>query len=529
MSPSPLRSLGLGLLLLLGVGGVMGCDVGDFGDINDDPTSPNEIEPDLLFTRAIEFGTLRFDTYQRGQHLFGNMYAQYFANLVPDFPTDRYESDPPYDAWASAYWRAIYAAEGGIENIGENVSTSGINIQIVINQTREDPDLININAQARIWKIWLMHRITDAWGDVPFEEAFQGLEGNRTPAYDPQEDIYRSMLSTLETAAADLDPSIQGDLRRLGRADLLFDDDLEKWRRFANSLRLRLAMRVSEAAPDLAQDHVRDVLENGPVMESNDDSARRPTTQGGDFVTQNPLSIIDQFRDDRVSAFLVDTLKAFDDPRLPVYADTIALAFQDSVTFRGLPNGLDAGALSGIQSARFSATGGPFAREDFPVPVLLFPEVKFLEAEAALRGWGPGTAEEHYEEGIRASLAMYGITDPQTVQDYLQQPAVAWKAGGTGAEKLEQIVTQKWIALFSQGFEMWAEFRRTGYPDLRPIPNEGETNGAVPSRILYVTVEENTNTENVEAAARRIGGDQLTTDVWWDKERSDLVRSDGSE
>jgi len=523
-----LRTTGLGVLLLACTL-AFGCDIGDFGDINDDPTAPNEIDSDLLFTRAIQYGTLRYNVYQRGQHLFGNQYVQYFANLAPDFPTDRYESAPPYDAWAAAYWKAIYASQGGIANIGENVSNSGINTQIVINRTQDDPQKINITSQARIWKVFLMHRMTDAWGDVPYEEAFQGLEGNRTPAYDPQEEIYRSMLTTLETAADALDPSITGERFRLGESDLLFGDDLERWRHFANSLRLRLAMRISEVDPALAEQHVQDILQNRAIISSNAGSARRPTTKGGELITQNPLSVIDLFDDDRVSELVVDTLKALDDPRLPVYADTILTAFQDTVTFRGLPNGLGAGTLSGLDENRYSKTGDPVRRQDVPVPVLLYPEVKFLEAEAALRNWGPGPAQDHYEEGIRASLAMYDITDPQTVQDYLQQPEVAWDRNESGAEKLEKIITQKWIALFSQGFEMWAEFRRTGYPRLRQIPNDGDTNGEVPSRILYVSVEKNTNTENVEAAAQRIGGDAMTTDVWWDEEQSILVSSDGSE
>jgi hypothetical protein len=370
--------------------------------------------------------------------------------------------------------------------------------------------------------------VTDAWGDVPYSEAFAGLQGNRTPAYDPQEEIYRDMLSTLETAVQNIDPSITGDRFRLGGADLLFNDDLTKWRRFANSLRLRLAMRVSEAAPSLAEQHVNDVLTNHMVMQDNGDSARRPTTQGGDFITQNPLSVIKTFDDDRISATLVDTLKALDDPRLPVYADTIAGAFQDTTNFRGLPNGLSAGAISGLQGFRYSKLGDKLSAQDFPVPVLLYPEVKFLEAEAALRGWGPGSAQQHYEDGVRAALTLYGIPDTRA-DAYLQQPEVAWDPGETDAEKLERIITQKWLALFSQGFEAWAEYRRTGYPQLRPIPDDGDTGGAVPSRILYVNIEQATNTENVNEASRRIGGNTLTTDVWWDQEQSGLVASDGSE
>lgn len=530
MLRAPLRPLLLAATLLAGGLALSGCDIGDFGDLNDDPTSPNRVDADLLVSRAIAYGTLRYTTYQRSQHLFGNMYAQYFANLNPDFTTtDRYQSAPPYNAWATSLWRMTYASRGGIENIGENVENSGINIQLAINQTRDNPQKVNITSQAKIWKVYLLHRVTDAWGSVPYSEAFEGLEGNRTPVYDGQRAIYRAMLDTLDVAAERLDPSIQGDRFRLGSADLLYNDALIKWQRFANSLRLRLAIRVAEAAPDLAEQHVSDAV-TSETMQGNDDAARRGSTAGGDFITRNPLSIVVGFNDDRLSKTLIDTLQALDDPRLPVYADTIPTfgIQQDTLAFRGLPNGLSGGVLSGLQAFKYSELSSRLSREDAPVPVLRYPEVKFLQAEAALRGWGSGPAQAHYEEGIRASLERYGIP-PSDRDDYLAQPGVSWSADASDAAKLEQIITQKWLALFTQGLEMWAEYRRTGYPDLNSVPAEGQTGGAVPSRILYPNVEQTTNTQNVRDAAERIGGDAMTTDLWWDQERSDLVRSDGSE
>jgi hypothetical protein len=528
------RITGLAALFIAAGLVVTACDVGNFGDINEDPTETTEVDAELLVSRSIAYGTLRYDVYQRSQHLFGNLYSQYFSNLAPSFPTGRYETVPPYDDWATSFWNATYAAFGGGDNVGENVSNAGINAQLAIEQTKDNAQKTNITAQARIWKVYLLHRVADNWGDVPYTEAFGGLQGNTTPAYDEQEAIYRDMLSTLETAVSNLDPNITGERFRLGSADLLFNDDLTKWRRFGNSLRLRLAMRVAEAAPTLAEQHVNDVLTNGEVMMDNEDSARRPTTTGGDFVTQNPLSVITNFDDDRVSATMVDMLREHNDPRLSVYADTIGSfdVLQDTMAFRGLPNGLSAADISGIQSFKYSSLGPQLRAADFAVPVLLYPEVKFLEAEAALRGWGPGTAQQHYEEGILASLDMYGITDPQVQQDYLQEPGVAWNAGGTGAEQLEQIITQKWLATFTQGFQAWAEYRRTGYPDLQPLAIDDaqtETGGAVPSRLQYVNIEQATNTQNVNEASQRIGGNSLTTDVWWDQEQSGLVTSDGSE
>lgn len=514
LSSDMLRSVVLFILVCALAAAVGGCD---FGSINDDPTAPNTIDPKPLFTRSLVYGTLRYDVYQRSQHLFGNMYAQYAANLQPNFPTDRYEAGGAYDDWAEAFWNTSYASYGGIANVGENVSNPGINLQEVIELTADDPQMVNMNAIARIWQVWLLHRVTDAWGDVPFSEAYSGDEGNRTPAYDAQEQIYRDMLSTLDDAVAAIDPSIQEGGFRFGEADVLFDDDLTKWRRFGNSLRLRLAMRVSGVAPSLAEDHVRDVVSGGELMQSNDDSARMIMgTSEGQFINTNPLSIITGFGDDRVSEMVVQTLEDRNDPRLPVYADTTVIFPRDGVLYRGLPNGLSATELNGIQAFRYSRLGDPIREPDYPVSVMLYPEVEFLLAEAALRGWASGGEEQHYRAGIEASLAMHGFTDPATVTDYLQESNVQYPSGGSREERLEAIITQKWIAIYMQGFEAWAEYRRTGYPDLIQIPNDGATGGEVPSRILYPNVEQTLNTRNVREATQRIGGDALTTPVWWD-------------
>jgi hypothetical protein len=501
-------SIGLAPLLL------KGCDPSDFGDLNEDPTRASEISPQFLFTRSLVYGSLRYDVYQRGQHLFGSMYAQHFANLIPTWPTDRYESGGVYDDWATAFWRSSYASYGGIQFVGENVSNFGINNEHVLRLTAGRPEMLNMNAQARIWKAFYFHRITDMWGDVPYSEAFRGDEGILTPRYDTQEEIYRDLLRLLREAAADINPTPGPQTVRMGSADVLYGDDLQRWRRFANSLRLRLAMRLSEVDPDLARQNVQEALAGG-VMETLEQSARlRMGTTEGRFVNRNPLAVIQLFDDDRVSALMVDKLVERQDPRLQVYADSIE-ARRDPVRFRGLPNGLSAADLSGIRRVNYSKLGLTVRGDNWPVPLLTYPEVRFLQAEAALRGWGPGTPREHYEAGIRASMNMYGIMNSGAIDTYLQRLNVAYPEAGSFEEQLEAIITQKWIALFTDGFEAWAEVRRTGYPRLRPVDG-GATGGQLPRRVLYVREEYNTNASNVQAAANRIGGDTMLSRVWWD-------------
>jgi hypothetical protein len=242
-------------------------------------------------------------------------------------------------------------------------------------------------------------------------------------------------------------------------------------------------------------------------------------TAEGRFVNRNPLHVINLFEDDRVSATMVDRLRALEDPRLGIFADSV-LARNQPFPYRGLQNGLGSAELGRIRRQEFSKLGWRLRRESAPVPVMLYAESAFLRAEAALRGWGPGTAQEWYEEGIRASMQHFGVTDAAAIDAYLARPGVAFAEADTDEARLERIITQKWIALFTDGFEAWAEYRRTGYPRLQPIPTPGETDGAVPSRVLYVQEEYNTNRANVEAAAARIGGDRMTTRVWWDTGRA---------
>lgn len=500
-----------GVLLILFISGAC---TDDFSRINTDPTRTTEVPPEMLFTRALVYGALRYDVYQRGKDLYGNRYSQYLANIQPGWGTDRYETRQD---WLTAFWKASY-------------SDFGINIQRAIDMTADDPEMVNLNAQARIWRAFTMHRVTDFWGDVPY---FNALEGDLQPAYDPQEDIYRHMLEDLKAAVDQLD---EANSVRTGPADVLFHDDLDKWRRFGNSLRLRLAMRVSYADPGLAQSHVSEVLNEGFIMTDNSHTAKLETDPGagtGDLVHENPMYWIFRFDEYRVSKTMIDMLQEKDDPRLPVYARRSGRG-----QFVGLPNGLSDTQLGDrdYSPRNFSIHGEYFVQQETPIPFVTYPEVKFLEAEAALRGWGPGSAADHYEQGIRASIdflnqghrEVLGETEdviPQDeINDYLSHPEVAYNAGGSFEEQLEQIITQKWLAIYGQGLEAWAEIRRTGYPELNPImaPGGGETDGQLPRRVRYPIEEQGLNPDNLREAIDRQGGNPGNFDLhpthrmWWD-------------
>ncbi len=488
----------------------------DFEELNENPLGLTEdrIDVDNLFTRAIVYGALRYTVFQRSQMLYTQHYIQWYSISVPYFETGRYiyRND-----WSTAYWEAAYA-------------DFGMQIQQVIDITANKPLLVNENAIARIWKVFVVHRITDFWGDVPYSQAWSG---NLTPSYDSQEFIYNDMLNELELAVQQFDLSLQ---ENFGSNDLIYRGNIDDWTRFANSLRLRLAIRISDVAPELARQHGEDVLADGRLIENIEQSATMP--YGRDFGNADenvqPMSWITRFDEYRMSNTIIDVLKDNNDPRLSVYADEALVTGE----YRGLQNGLNPTQLGQVNIDEFSKDSDIIANQYAPTGLLIWPEVEFLKAEAALKGWTgvDSDPEQYYEAGIRSSMQYWiwvyedllrrlpeeqsnalkeiNITE-QDIQDYIDMVTYNPVNG------LEQIITQKWLALINQGFEAWADYRRTGFPVLNPIPNidgASETGGStVPVRVRYPLQESvSYNQDNYDDVIGRQGPDALTTRVWWD-------------
>ncbi len=479
------------ILLFAAISTLIACK--KFEQINIDPTKTTDVSEDLLFTRALRNGTLNWDLYQIGQNLHADLYTQYFANIKTGFVTDRYISNP---GWISAYWNNYY---------GDFI----INTQEVIRKTSDDPAKSNKRNVARIWRAWLFQRATDYWGDIPYSEAGRGIDGLRTPKYDKQEDIYADLNKELKEASTALDAS---KVVKFSGSDLVFAGDLLKWKRFANSLRLRIAMRMSKVDPNKARAIVLEVMTQNELMTANTDNALMAMQLAGQFVNRNPLAILFGFDELRMSKTMIDLLKSLNDPRLPIYASPIAAA--GPVTYEGLTNGLNDTQLGQPANARpnYSGMGALIRAEGAPIDIMTFAEVSFLKAEAVQRGWATGNATTFYNEGITASIARRGAISAAAVTTYLAQPSVAYNA------TLQQIATQKWLALFPNGFEGWAEWRRTGFPVLTPMPNnDGETGGVTPRRVIYPPTEAGLNPDSYKEAIARQGADRMTTRVWWDK------------
>ena len=475
-------------------------------ELNRNPNSPADVAAPLLFSAGTQgvvgraLGSTFFWDYS-------NSWVQHWAKIQYT-NEDRYQLRP---AANDAHWSGFYA--------GTTTGGGGLNDLHRVVMKADSANKPGWKAQGLTMQSWTMGIITDTWGDVPYTEAFAGMSalgGNAAatqPKYDPQETVYRGILSDLRQANAALasNPEV------IGSEDLIYGGNAQRWRRFANSLRLRFSMRLADVdaktSIDAAQEF-RDGLAAG-VFQSNADNAvlQYKTVKP----SNNPVNEVFQTRlDHTISKTVVDTLRALQDPRLPVYANLPAVHADkdpyDYTLYRGQTNGA---TRADVPFGRLSMLGDYFLRPDAPAVLMSAAEVFFLRAEAAARGWTGENAAEMYRAGIRASMEMYGV-DRDRIAAYLAQPRVQFVASGTMAQKIEQIQLQKWIALFDNGPESWAEQRRTGYPRLCPGPAASNLR-VLPTRFTYPNVEYAVNGANAKAAASAsVQTDNMRNLVWWD-------------
>ncbi|UOQ65293.1 SusD/RagB family nutrient-binding outer membrane lipoprotein [Hymenobacter volaticus] len=479
------------LLLALPVALSLGACEKDFDALNTNPNNATAGNPAYILTNAEKDNIYRlFDVpaSQDGALLI----VQHWAK-VQYTDEDRYAFRP---GSYQSIWDGFYA--NGLQDFNELIRQG---------QATNNP---NIQAVGLIMRSYFFSVLTDLYGDIPYSEALRLSENILTPKYDTQQQVYTGILAELKSA----DGLIQANGPEVG-GDVIYDGSMTKWKRFANSLRLRLAMRIIDADPSLARTTVSEVL-NGttPLLTSNSDNAQF------DFLASasntNPVYFNRLTRDDhRVSRTITSRLSRLNDPRLGIYADHPETG--DSTAFyRGVPNGLmnaDAAALGAFSST--SKVGSAFTAADAPGVLMTYSEVLFLKSEAIARGLVTGNATTEYNNAIRASLDQYGIsaTDAAT---YLAQPSVA--ATITAANYKQAIGNQKWIALYGQGIEAWSEWRRLDYPNLKVAASPvAAAAGKIPVRFRYPQNEQSTNNTSYTAAVANQGSDVLTTKLWWDK------------
>lgn len=401
-----------------------------------------------------------------------------------------------------------------------------------INMTGDNPNK-EIFSIAQIAKIMGLHRSADMFGPIPYLKVGSG---SFTVEYDSQETVYRSFFTELDEAVTILSDFYAKGYDKVPRAaDVVYEGDVRKWIRLANSLMLRLAIRVRFADAELAKTYAEKAVKNQfGVMEAQEDGAKM--LKGANLQIKNPLyQIADegQYNDARMGATIQSYLKGYNDPRCPVY-----FTLQGAKAIRaGMP----------VTRNDYNEVSKPIAPEESPVYWMKTSEVYFLRAEGVLAGFdmGGGTAQKFYEDGIKMSFAECGVSlgsylsntslpmafnDPKDSKYNRSSPStitVKWNEGDNPEKKLERIITQKYLAIFPNGQEAWSEWRRTGYPRQIPVV-KNQTNSNVKTsdgvndgvrRFPYPRTEYKQNNENLQKAIREYlgGADDASTNVWWDK------------
>lgn len=459
----------------------------DFDSINDNPNKPQEVSPEFLLTNVIAAESNEH-TYNQGLRL-NNYLAQFNADVEFE-RIDRYELGSN-----SGYWNLIYGLLADLESMetlpGYNDAYDGV---------------------AEILRSYLFSQLTDIWGDIPYSEAIGSRDFNFTPIYDTQESIYTDLesgiLVRLEAAVSQLQNTTESI-----RGDIMFGNDLTKWIRFANSLRVRYYLRISKRITDFSE--LQQLADGSMLMQSNADNAVVPYLSSAP--NQFPLFSASTgiYQGLKMSETVEQTLKVWDDPRISVFFNPTQESLSAGIPeFKGMPNGLSTQTISemGIVLNDVSNMADRFRAvpNGVDAQLMLYSEVQFALAEAVERGYITGNAKTYYENGIEAHFEYYNAEIPS---DYFSREVIALNGGMN--ENLEKILTQKWLSLFMVGHEAWFNIRRTGIPVLTPGP-DNFNNDRYPSRYLYPESEQAANRENYEQAASRMGGDNINIKSWWE-------------
>ena len=490
-----------------------------------DPNNPSLDNPSVaqgaagaLFSSAISRGLMTAFEHQRAQALYGDLYGQHFATSAVYFPTDRYGIN---ENWLNAGLQLFYPRDIG-------------NLVAIINSPLATANQKNI---ARIWKVFLFHRYVDYYGDLPY---FNVLDITKPEVYDAQKDIYYDFFKELKEASAALDLTIK---QSYDIKDVIYGtlaNETLAWKKFANTLRLRLALRVSKKDPAKAKIEAEEAIVAGVFTDNADNAFARVSA-----ILPNALNQISGFGEFRMSAASESILVGYKDPRLKeLFSPAVGGAGVNAPytgVYNGIVNGLNPSdfSLPENKNDNNSNLGPRFSKANEatnPRIVLTYAETCFLLSEAQLNSWnvGTGTAQDWYNKGLEASIKQYNINDAAIITAFKNNmtdlpviPVGAARAVTTlpvkfssvVAEQREQIGTQKWVAVYPDGFEAWAEYRRTGFPKLyAPANYEPGTTvlaGQLVQRIPYTGYLRSLNPSEVTKAETRMGGAGQNIKLWF--------------
>ena len=464
---------------------------GHLEDLYDNPNAVTAIDDSALFTKAVR--SLFQGTTDNGSSHFAGMYAHYYVAgstwRAPDQYGDGHDQD--YNSIMNDGYSGTIRH---IEEVLALISTTG-------NQNNVRYALADIIAVLGYAKI------TDGFGDIPYTQGGKGKSQDiLLPKYDSQESIYRDLIIRLTNSINVLktaDPALA-----YPDSDPIYNNDLEKWVRFANSVRLRLAMRLRHVDTGLSRSTVSQCLSD-PLMETPEHDAYMIETEGTGnawFTRRTGFPSI------KMSAFLINQLQATNDPRLTVFVGKAG-----NGQFSGIVNGLTDQAFGNSNFANLSDMGLALSSPESKLYIMTAAETWLLRAEAALAyDDDPVQANVLYRKGIETSLNQWEV-DATEITSFMASPTATL----SGVNDEEQIGVQMWLALIPNFFEGWSHIRRTGYPVIPVRTSEdlstGATNGIMPNRFMYSSFEIGANSANVQEAISRQGANKIDTKVWWDK------------
>ena len=486
----------------------------DFSKINTPTNIPESIPLGSLF---LEMQNMVYpaqnNNYQMSENLIGDVYGRYFA--ISNTWTTNFGTYNAPDSWLNSPYTDAYAMFYPAYNkVQKETNGEGVFFQ-----------------WAQLLKVGLFHRITDMYGPIPYSKV--GSTGD----YDSQEQVYTNMFNDLDKAIQTLTEfvNVYPNDRSMAQFDNVYGGDFVKWIKFANSLKLRLAMRIAYANPDLAKQKAEEAVSHliGVIQDNADNASIR--------YNPNPIKVMwDDYSDSRVAADIVTYMKGYNDPRISKYFQTTSKVYTTGEGYYGLRVGIN--IPSKDWATRYST---PAIYEGDRLLWMNASEIAFLKSEGALRGWAMGaTAEALYNTGIELSFAQHNVSnalstyisnttltqannvDPTYPANALSKITIKWNEAGSFETKLEQIMTQKWIAIYPLGQEAWSEQRRTGYPRFFPIvlnrnANESALTKDGPSRIPFAPNEKILNLEKYNAGVQLLGGpDNYSTKLWWDKNQN---------
>jgi len=501
------------------------CDKDALVELNNNPNAVTAMDPAFLLTTA----TLRIGgEYEntRANMLYAATMIQHTASTAGYFSGDKYYYNAQY---SGAYMERHFT---DVIRLYSNI----------IEQTKDDASRANLNAMATILRAFDLHRLTDLHGDMPYTTAGYGLQNpeNWFPKYEAQKDVYAAIIKDVKAARDKL--SANGGA--VGAQDVVYGGDITKWKKFANALLMRAALRMQKVDAATGKTVFAEAYASG-TFSSNADNGTIKYLNGPQGHNRNGLSdgywnTYKYSRDCKVSETFVNWMKANNDPRLMIVCggtgnpDVSSTWVTDPAAQRGLPNGYTSTTLlpvlspadrttfttAGIGTRMFSMLNLKYMDWEDPYYLISYAETELMSAEAAVRGWITANAENHFKNGVTGAIQAWTLFDPSFARSTADINAyIAGRnfAGADTENKIRLIGEEFWAATYLNDMESYANWRRLDYPKLTPTKDPNAFEGpAIPRRLIYWENEAGSNPANFAAAVSRMGGDKFATRVWWD-------------